>query len=78
MLFLLQEKIKQKPWRRSLRMTQAALATRVGLSPSYLNLIEANKRSIGGALLKRIGDALEWPLENLEGVAERRLLDALD
>ena len=59
-------------------MTQAALATRVGVSPSYLNLIEANKRSIGGALLKRIGDALEMPLETLDGAAERRLLDELD
>jgi predicted transcriptional regulator/transcriptional regulator with XRE-family HTH domain len=64
--------------RRSLRMTQAALAARVGISASYLNLIEANKRSIGGALLKRIGDALEMPLESLDGAAERRLLDELD
>jgi len=64
--------------RRSLRMTQAALATRVGISASYLNLIEANKRSIGGGLLKRIGDALELPLESLDGAAERRLLDDLD
>ena len=64
--------------RRSLRMTQAALASRVGISASYLNLIEANKRSIGGALLKRIGDALEMPLESLDGAVERRLLDELD
>ena len=59
-------------------MTQAALATRVGISASYLNLIEANKRSIGGVLLKRIGEALALPLESLDGAAERRLLDELD
>lgn len=59
-------------------MTQAALAARVGISASYLNLIEANKRSIGGGLLKRIGDALALPLEHLDGAAERRLLDELD
>ena len=60
--------------RHALGITQAGLAARVGISASYLNLIESNKRSIAGALLKRIGDALALPLEELDGAAERRLI----
>ena len=44
--------------RRALGITQASLAARVEISPSYLNLIEGNKRNIGGALLRRIADEL--------------------
>ena len=63
--------------RRALGVTQAALAARVGISPSYLNLIEANKRSIGGTLLRKIADSLELQLEHLDGATERRLLTDL-
>jgi predicted transcriptional regulator/DNA-binding XRE family transcriptional regulator len=64
--------------RRSLGITQAELARRVGISASYLNLIEHNKRSIAGALLRRTADALEVELETLDGAAERRLLQMLE
>ena len=37
--------------RKALGIGQAELARRAGISPSYLNLIEANKRDVGGALL---------------------------
>ncbi|MEL6481744.1 MAG: helix-turn-helix transcriptional regulator, partial [Pseudomonadota bacterium] len=37
--------------RRDIGITQAELARRVGISPSYLNLIERNKRAIAGKLL---------------------------
>lgn len=60
--------------RRALGLTQAALAAQVGISASYLNLIEADKRSIGGALLKRIADALGLALSDIDGAAERRLV----
>ncbi|QHQ36789.1 short-chain fatty acyl-CoA regulator family protein [Algicella marina] len=40
-------------------MSQTALAHAVGISPSYLNLIEHNKRSIGGQILNAIAEALE-------------------
>ena len=53
------------------------LAARVGISASYLNLIENNKRSIAGALLRRIGDELGLSLEDLDGAAERRLIGDL-
>ena len=54
------------------------LAKLVGVSPSYLNLIEANKRRIGGALLARIGKELGLSGDQLDGAAERRLRDALE
>lgn len=48
-------------------ISQTALARSVGISPSYLNLIEHDKRMIGGALLKRIAGALDVPLGRLSG-----------
>jgi len=60
--------------RRALGITQAKLAATLGISASYLNLIEAGRRNIGGALLKRIAGALGLAIDNLDGAAERRLL----
>lgn len=64
--------------RRTLGLTQARLAATLGISPSYLNLIESNKRSIGGRLLKRMAETLEIALEDLDGAAERRLIGDLE
>ena len=44
--------------RRRAELTQAALAQEVGISASYLNLIEHNRRRIGGALLLKIAQTL--------------------
>ena len=44
--------------RKSLKISQAALARMLGISGSYLNLIENNKRDIGGALLNRVAQHL--------------------
>ncbi|HSF94265.1 MAG TPA: short-chain fatty acyl-CoA regulator family protein [Thermohalobaculum sp.] len=63
--------------RRSLGVSQAEMAQRIGISPSYLNLIERNKRRIAGPLLRRVASALDLRVEELDGAAERRLLDAL-
>ncbi len=63
--------------RRALGMTQAGLAARIGISPSYMNLIERNRRAIAGSLLRRAAEALALGLDDLDGAAERRLLDAL-
>jgi predicted transcriptional regulator/transcriptional regulator with XRE-family HTH domain len=60
--------------RKALGMTQAELAKRLEISPSYLNLIEANKRQIGGALLKRIAALLDVESDALTGRAERRMI----
>ncbi len=64
--------------RRHLGITQADLARRLEISPSYLNLIEHNKRSIAGSLLRRAAQALELTPEDLDGAAERRLLETLE
>jgi len=64
--------------RRGIGITQAALARRIGISASYLNLIERNKRGIAGPLLRRTAEALNLRLEELDGAAERRLLQTLD
>ncbi len=63
--------------RRELAITQADLARTVEISPSYLNLIEHNKRDIGGVLLSKVAAALEIPLHDLDGAADRRLLETL-
>jgi predicted transcriptional regulator/transcriptional regulator with XRE-family HTH domain len=60
--------------RRALGITQASLAARVEISASYLNLIEGNKRNIGGALLRRIAGELGLGVDEVDGAAERRLL----
>lgn len=64
--------------RKSLRISQAALARQVGISPSYLNLIENNKRDIGGALLQRVAQGLDIDIGDLTGEAEQKLLQDLE
>lgn len=63
--------------RRARKITQADLARRIGISASYLNLIERNRRRIAGRLLARVAAELELPVSELDGAAERRLLDRL-
>ena len=63
--------------RKQIGITQADLAKRIGISASYLNLIESNKRRIAGPLLVRTAEALGASLEELDGAAERRLLETL-
>ena len=59
-------------------MRQADLARSCGISPSYLNLIEHNRRRIGGALLVRLARALEVDPSYLSGVVEVRVAAAMD
>jgi predicted transcriptional regulator/DNA-binding XRE family transcriptional regulator len=68
---------KIRELRKALGRTQAALAAEIGISTSYLNLIEANKRQVGGRLLQRIAAALEVELDQLDGAAEHRLAELL-
>lgn len=63
--------------RKALGISQAALARAAGISPSYLNLIEANKRQVGGTLLHRIAAELEIDIADLTGEAEHRLIHEL-
>lgn len=63
--------------RKELGLTQTALAGSLGISVSYVNLIEHDKRSIGGALLNRVTAALGLEPGALDGAQERRVLDEL-
>ena len=72
---LIGSKIRDR--RKALGRTQLALARQLGISASYLNLIESNRRNIGGALLKRAADALGVAIDEFDGAAERRLVDDL-
>lgn len=64
--------------RKALGLRQAALARMAGISASYLNLIESNKRQVAGALLKRIAEALDVDIGELNGEAEHRLIHELE
>lgn len=59
-------------------MTQVALASAVGISSSYLNLIEHNRRPIGGALLLRIAAELGTNADQLAGREEARMAAELE
>lgn len=68
-------RIRQR--RRQRGLSQVAAAREIGISASYLNLIEHNKRPIAGGLLRRIAEVLELEAEALSGASERRLVDDL-
>src|SRR3546814_8898194 len=59
--------------RQKKRLTQRTLAEAAGISTSYLNLIEHDKRPIAGALLNRIAAALGTDAGRLSGAANTRL-----
>lgn len=69
--------IRIRRHRMQLKQTQAGLARAVGISPSYLNLIENNKREIGGHLLLGIAEQLGIEVDELSGDPEQRTLYAL-
>jgi transcriptional regulator with XRE-family HTH domain len=49
---------KVKQFRRDLGLTQVAMAKKLGVSPSYLNLIEHNRRSMRDHLQEVLGDEI--------------------
>ncbi|MGE4048768.1 MAG: helix-turn-helix domain-containing protein, partial [Acetobacteraceae bacterium] len=54
-------------------LTQQVLATRLGISASYLNLIEHDQRSVTASLLIKFGETLQVDLRELSGAQERQL-----
>jgi predicted transcriptional regulator/DNA-binding XRE family transcriptional regulator len=58
-------------------LSQQALAGRLGISASYLNLIEHDQRAVSGSLLIKLAEIFQLDLAALSGVAERRLEVAL-
>ena len=63
--------------RLALGLRQAEVALRAGISGSYLNLIEHNRRRIGGKVLLSIAAALEIEPGALAQGAEKRLVTSL-
>lgn len=63
--------------RLALGMRQGDLAARVGISASYLNLIEHNRRRIAEDLLAEMARALDVPLATLQEGPADGLLDGL-
>ena len=64
--------------RKGLKISQVSLAASLGISASYLNLIENNKRDIGGALLNRVAAQLDIDIDELAGRTEQKLLQDLE
>lgn len=63
--------------RKAKGLSQSGLAKSVGISPTYLNLIEANKRDVGGTLVQKLAGELQVELQELTGETEQRLLSEL-
>jgi predicted transcriptional regulator/transcriptional regulator with XRE-family HTH domain len=59
--------------RRQRSMTQAQLAERLGISASYLNLIEHNKRALSAALLIRLAEVFDLDLRALSAENHARV-----
>ncbi|MBU8539272.1 helix-turn-helix domain-containing protein [Falsiroseomonas tokyonensis] len=58
--------------RQEQRLTQQALAVRLGISASYLNLIEHDQRPVTASLLIKLGQVLTVDLAALSGTDERQ------
>ncbi|MGI9521671.1 MAG: helix-turn-helix domain-containing protein [Hyphomicrobiaceae bacterium] len=69
--------VRLREARKKQRLTQSKLAKTAGISVSYLNLIEHNKRTIGGALLNRLVRELGLDVSKLSGQEDARLVQQL-
>lgn len=72
---LIGSRIRERRILKEIRQTD--LAKSVGISPAYLNLIEHNRRRIGGKLLLDIAEVLQVELALLSEGAEAAVLSAL-
>ena len=64
---------KIKAFRRQLGLQANKLAEDLGISPSYLNLIESGKRKIDGDLLLKVCDKLKIQLSDLTSKSDLNL-----
>src|SRR5512137_2698026 len=63
---------KVRTLRRQRTMSQVQLAERLGISPSYLNLIEHNRRPLPSPLLIKIAEVFELDLRALSTEQDAR------
>jgi predicted transcriptional regulator/transcriptional regulator with XRE-family HTH domain len=68
---------KIRALRRQQHLTQTELARRLGISPSYLNLIEHDRRAFSAELLVRLGEILPVDLKSLSPEHDGRTLTEL-
>jgi predicted transcriptional regulator/transcriptional regulator with XRE-family HTH domain len=65
---------KVRALRRERGLSQAQLADRLGISASYLNLIEHNKRTLSAPLLIKLADVLDLDLKALSAESHARII----
>jgi XRE family transcriptional regulator, fatty acid utilization regulator len=65
---------KVRVLRRERNLTQAQLAERLGISASYLNLIEHNRRSLSAPLLIKLADLFDLDLKSLSSENHARVV----
>ncbi len=63
--------------RQERHLTQQQMAEQIGISPSYLNLIEHDERPVTVSLLLKLGQAFDVDLQEFSDDSERRLAAAL-
>ncbi len=68
---------KVRALRRQRNLTQTQLAERLGISASYLNLIEHNRRSLSAPLLIRLAEVLGLDLKDLSAEGQARTIAEL-
>jgi predicted transcriptional regulator/DNA-binding XRE family transcriptional regulator len=59
------------------QLTQQALAAQLGISASYLNLIEHDQRTVTASLLIKLAETLQADLATLSGNVERQMVAGL-
>jgi XRE family transcriptional regulator, fatty acid utilization regulator len=64
--------------RRQLGLSQTQMATGLGISPSYINLIERNQRPVTAQILLRLAETYEIDLRELATVDEDRFFTELN
>jgi predicted transcriptional regulator/DNA-binding XRE family transcriptional regulator len=64
---------KLRAVRRRAQMSQVQLAERLGISPSYLNLIEHDRRSISAPLLIKLSEVLPFDIKSLSAENDTRM-----
>ncbi|MCA1953277.1 MAG: short-chain fatty acyl-CoA regulator family protein [Hyphomicrobiales bacterium] len=64
---------KLRRLRQERRLSQAQMAGEIGISPSYLNLIESNQRPVTVTVLLKLAEKFQLDLASLGGESDERL-----